>query len=420
MKFLLLIAKNVRRNPLRTSLTSLGTIVLVFVVTLVWSVLSFLDRETEAKSQNLKCIVTERWQMPSRLPFSYATALEDYAWQDPADKRPQGKLDNLMTWTFYGGTTDPVNRTPESVLFAIAMEPRKMLTMMEELDALPPDQKAPLQAAIGKMESNRRGIIVGPGRLKQMKLRIGDRFTITSYNYKGIDLEFEVMGEFPPVPRYDQTAVMNRDYLNDAFDAWPRSHNNQKHPMAERPLNLLWLRFPDAETFSKVATAITNSPDFSNPAVKCETLSSGVAAFLEAYRDLLFGMRWFLSPAILITLSLVISNAISISVRERRQELAVLKVLGFRPQQVMLLVLGEALLIGILSGALSSTVTFTYINYVMGGIKFPIAFFPAFVISSQSLWWGPAVGAGTALVGSFLPAWTARSVKVSEVFAKVA
>lgn len=420
MKFLLLIAKNVRRNPLRTILTSLGTIVLVFVVTLIWSVLSFLDQETEAKSQNLKCIVTERWQMPSRLPFSYATAMEDYAWQAPGDKRPQGKLDNLMTWTFYGGTTDPANRTPESVLFAIAMEPRKMLTMMEELDSLPPDQQERLQAVIGKMEQNRRGIIIGPGRLKQMKLRVGDRFTITSYNYKGIDLEFEVLGEFPPVPRYDQTAVMNRDYLNDALDAWPRAHNNQKHPMAERPLNLVWLRFPDQETFSRVAAAITTSPSFSNPAVKCETLSSGVAAFLEAYRDLLFGMRWFLSPAILVTLSLVIANAISISVRERRQELAVLKVLGFRPLQVLLLVLGEALLIGVVSGTLSSTLTFTYINYVMGGIKFPIAFFPAFVISSQSLWWGPAVGAGTALVGSFLPAWTARSVKVSEVFAKVA
>ena len=65
--------------------------------------------------------------------------------------------------------------------------------------------------------------------------------------------------------------------------------------------------------------------------MKCETASSGIATFLEAYRDLIWGMRWLLAPAILVTLSLVISNAISISVRERRMELAVLKVLGFRP-----------------------------------------------------------------------------------------
>ena len=55
----------------------------------------------------------------------------------------------------------------------------------------------------------------------------------------------------------------------------------------------------------------------------------------------------------------------------------------------------------------------------IGGIKFPIAFFPSFMIPAQAWLWGAAVGAGTAVVGSFLPAWSARSVKVSEVFSKV-
>ena len=47
-------------------------------------------------------------------------------------------------------------------------------------------------------------------------------------------------------------------------------------------------------------------------------------------------------------MSLVIANAISISVRERRTEMAVLKVLGFA-LQILRLVLGEALLLGVLS-----------------------------------------------------------------------
>jgi putative ABC transport system permease protein len=56
---------------------------------------------------------------------------------------------------------------------------------------------------------------------------------------------------------------------------------------------------------------------------------------------------------------------------------------------------------------------------VVGGINFPIAFFPRFFIPSDALWWGPLIGGGTALAGSFLPAWSARSVKVSEVFSKI-
>jgi hypothetical protein len=65
-------------------------------------------------------------------------------------------------------------------------------------------------------------------------------------------------------------------------------------------------------------------------------------SFLEGFRDLLWGMRWILAPGCLVSLSLVIANAISISVRERRTELAVLKVLGFRPYQILMLVLGES------------------------------------------------------------------------------
>ena len=159
---------------------------------------------------------------------------------------------------------------------------------------------------------------------------------------------------------------------------------------------------------------------FTSPAVKVETASSGVASFLDAYRDLLWGMRWLLVPAILVTMAMVISNAISISVRERRTEMAVLKVLGYGPNQILALVLGEALLIGVLSGTLSSGITYLLINNVMGGVKFPIAFFPAFFIPPDALWWGPTIGALTAFAGSVVPAWSARSVKVSEVFSKIA
>jgi len=131
-------------------------------------------------------------------------------------------------------------------------------------------------------------------------------------------------------------------------------------------------------------------------------------------------MRCLLAPAALATLSLVIANAISISVRERRMELAVLKVLGFRPYQILLLVLGEAVIIGTLSGLVSAGLTYFIINDVVGGFKFPLAFFGSFFIPAAALYWGAGMGALTALAGSIVPAWTARSVKVADVFAKVA
>ena len=62
--------------------------------------------------------------------------------------------------------------------------------------------------------------------------------------------------------------------------------------------------------------------------------ASGFTSFLEGFRDLVWGVRWLLAPACMFTVLLVIANAINISVRERRLELAVLKVLRFRPAHI--------------------------------------------------------------------------------------
>ena len=69
---------------------------------------------------------------------------------------------------------------------------------------------------------------------------------------------------------------------------------------------------------------------------------------------------------------------------------------------------------------ISAGLTYGIINWALGGIPFPIGFFARFMIPAAALWWGPAVGGLAALLGSFFPAWSARSVKVAEVFSKVA
>lgn len=419
MKYLLLVVETMRRNWLRTTLTSLGTMVMVFVVTLVLSILTFLDQATSEKSQNLKAIISERWQLPSQMPYAYASALSEGAPQNEGDHRVDPK--DSMTWSFYGGSTEKDLRlaTRESFLFAFALKPSALTTMMDELDSLVGTQKSEFADVVRKLEDNRQGIIVGKDRLAALDKQVGDKITLYGLNYKGIDLELEIVGLFPP-GRYDNSAAINCDYLNAALDAYPGTHAGQQHPLAEKSLNLVWLRLKDKEVFEKVSNQVLSSPSFSSPAVKVETASSGISTFLEAYRDLIWGMRYLLAPAILVTLSLVISNAISISVRERRMEFAVLKVLGFRPWQIMTLVLSEALSIGILSGVISAGLTFYIVNIYFGGLKFPIAFFGEFRIPWDAWWWGAAIGAGTAFAGSFIPAWSARSVRVSDVFAKIA
>src|SRR5262245_33043100 len=110
MRYLTLIFKNIRRNRLRTILTAMGTMFLVFVMTLVWTVLSFIDRQTTDRANNYKMIVTERNKVPSRLPRSYIEPLKQGAARTESDVKPT----DYMTWAFYGGTLEKGKMGPEN------------------------------------------------------------------------------------------------------------------------------------------------------------------------------------------------------------------------------------------------------------------------------------------------------------------
>lgn len=423
MNILILSLQNIRCNPVRTVLTSLGTMMLVVVITLVGTVLSTLDRVTTEKSTNIKAIVTEKWQIPSMMPYSYAAGLSAGAADpnDPDAVRPKDR--DSMTWGFFVGSTEsnPAKRGFENLFFSFIMDPEKARTMLDDIDDLTDEQARPLIEGIEKMKQLRNGVIIGEGRLEKMNKRIGDRITAYGRNYRDIDLELEIVGTFPKeAARYADSAIIARDFFETELDTYKAAHNNKPHAMADKSLSLVWLRVPDRNSFNKLTNQILTSPSFSNPPVKCETSSTGIAAFLDAYRDIIWGVRYLLAPACGLVLSLVILNAISISVRERRIEFAVLKVLGFLPWQILILVVMEALLVGAVSGLASSGLTLLIVNGVWGGLPFPIAFFPIFKVPVSCLWWGAGIGAVTAFLGSFPPALTACNVRVSDVFSRVA
>ena len=330
--------------------------------------------------------------------------------------------EDSMSWGFFVGSTEenPAKRSFENLFFAFIMEPEKARTMLDEVDTLSDEDAAPLLAAIQRMKDVPNGVIVGQERLEKMKKRVGDRITIFGRNYRDMNLELEIVGTFPKEPaRYADSSVISREYFNRQLDSYQRTHNNKPHPMAEKTLGLVWLRLKNRKAFNKVSEQILTSPSFTSPSVKIETSSTGIGGFLEAWRDIIWAMRTLMAPACMAVLSLVISNAISISVRERQMEFAVMKVLGFRPTQIAVMVLAEALIIGATFGFISAATTYAVINVYFGGLPFRIAFFPKFAVPLAALWWGPAMGAATAFFGSFGPSMSARNVKVSDVFARV-
>ena len=270
--------------------------------------------------------------------------------------------DDFMIWSFYGGTMDPNKRTLENMIFFFAMSPDSIVHMMDDLADFDPK-------LIQALKNNKQGCFLGIDKMKTANKRVGERFKLTSINYKDIDLEFEILGVLPD-GRYNQSAIMHIDYFNQSFDDYARK-KGVTHPLATRNLNLIWIRVNDREQFDKVGSIIENAAVLKDRPVKVETASSGISSFLDAYKDLLMALKYLVVPLMLIVMTMVMAVAISITVRERRMEMAVMKVLGYRPNQILLLVIGEALFVGGAVGIFGGAGDVRWIQWDVGRHTFP-------------------------------------------------
>jgi putative ABC transport system permease protein len=333
--------------------------------------------------------------------------------------RPANGDKDIMSWSFVLGTTDKVNPRKDTMVLLFALEPDKVLTMMDGLDELTGEERELLEKACQAMTDNPRAIVMSKSRLKSLNLQVGQKIKMHGMNYANLLFEFEIIGELPD-GKYEGVSFMNKEYLIKGLEAYERDREanpkGEKHPMMDKCINLIWVRLPNKQAFELLSAKVNDPARFNKVPIKLETASSGIGTWLGAFKDIFWGMKFILVPAMIGIMSLVVANAISISVRERRTEMAVLKVLGFQPRHVLLLVLGEALLVGFLGGGMSALLAYA----MLGSFKFQIMFFGAFFVPAKSIPYGMALGMAVSFAGSILPALSAKDVKVAEVFARVA
>ena len=420
--------RGLRRSMLRTSLTYLALFVLTLVLCLIYAVLYMIGNATTEKEANFKAIVTHKTVIPSQMPPGYYEEFKrvcieevpkEYAKNHPGEPPLVIRDADIMSWSFVLGTTDKVNMRKENMVFLFALEPDKVMTMMDGLDDLTGDEKELLEKACKAMVANPQAIVMSKSRLKALNLQVGQKLKLHGINYAGLFGEFEIIGELPE-GKYEGVSFMNKEYLIKGLEGYQRdtvaNPKGEVHPMMDKCINLIWVKLPNKEAFEILSAKVNDRAVFNKVPIKLETASSGIGTWLGAFKDIFWGIKFILVPAMIGIMSLVVANALSISVRERRTEMAVLKVLGFQPRHVVLLVLGEALLVGFLGGGMSALMAWG----LLGNVKFQIMFFGAFFVPLNALFYGPALGMAVSFAGCIGPAMAAKNVKVAEVFARTA
>jgi putative ABC transport system permease protein len=127
------------------------------------------------------------------------------------------------------------------------------------------------------------------------------------------------------------------------------------------------------------------------------------------------------SLVILVIMLLILGNTIAMGVRERTQEYAVLRAIGFLPRHVVIFVIGEAAALGAAGGLLALVLGVPFINRgVARYLEENMAgFFPFFRVAPQDMSLAMFLSVLLAVLASLLPAARASQLQVTDALRKL-
>ena len=385
MKFLPLIFANLRRKWWRTLFTLLAIVVAFSLYGVLMSVRVALDQGVAAANAD-RLIVRQKVSLIQPLPLAYQSRLE--------------KIDGVVAVAhanWFGGIyQDPKNFFPQ-----IVVDPEQYLKLFPEF-VLPDAEKKAWFA-------DRTGAIVGRSTAKRFGFKVGDRVPIQgTFNRKaeGPNVwEFTIDGIYDGGAENTDTSqfLFHFDYLNEA-KAGPKDL-----------VGWYVVRISDPAKASEISDRIDAT--FANS--EYETKTATEQAFAQSFADQIGNIAAIVTAivtAVFFTLLLVAGNTMAQSVRERTNELAVLKTLGFRNGRVMGLVLAESLVLAALGGGLGLLIA----RPVVAGLAVALRqFLPVLYLPGQAVALGAVFVLLLGLAAGVLPAMTAMRLRIVDALRKV-
>jgi putative ABC transport system permease protein len=257
---------------------------------------------------------------------------------------------------------------------------------------------------------DRRGAIVGVALARQFGWKVGDHITLEGTTFAG-EWEFSVDGIYTVKRRsVDELSMFfHWSYLNDSLPTQLREQVG-------------WIS-------SKVASAreapiVAKRIDDVFESRETQTLSMSERAVNNSFMGMastLLDAIQIVSLVILVIMLLILGNTIAMGVRERTQEYAVLRAIGFLPRHVVIFVLGEATALASAGGLLAVALGVPFIN---GGVARYLeenmaGFFPFFRLAVRDMLLALVLSGVLAVLAALLPALRASRLQVTDALRKL-
>jgi putative ABC transport system permease protein len=379
MKYLYLIFSSLKRKKLRTGLTVLSIMVAFILFGYLTAIRQAFDAGVDVAGAD-RLIVRHKVSLIQLLPQSYEAKIE----------RIDG-VDNAVHSTWFGG----IYQEAKNFFAQMPMVPEELFDMYPEY-IISDEQKA------AWMET-RSGALVGRGLMDRFGWKLGDRIPInaTIWGKKdgGRTWEFDLVGVYDGAEKGTDTSQFFFRY--DFFD--------ETRAGGEGQVGWYTVRISDPDRATEVAAAI--DAEFANSAQ--ETKTEGEGAFVQAFANQIGNIGFIIMSimsAVFFTILLVAGNTMAYTVRERTNELAVLKAIGFTDRGVLALILGESLALTFVGGVFGLGLAWLLVSMgdPTGGS------FPVFYLPDSILLMGLLLIAAMAFIAGIIPALQAQKLQIAD------
>jgi putative ABC transport system permease protein len=381
MKFLPIVWRNLLRRKFRTIFT-VGAIFFAFLLFgVLMAIRAAFSMGIDMAGVN-RLMVMDKVSIINPLPASY----------EPRIKQVEGITD-ITHANWFGGYYQDVRNQ----FATFAVDPESWLRVYSREYDLPDDQKKAFFA-------DRTAAIVGSDTAKKYGFKLGQRVPINGTIYRRPDggpWEFTIAGIYDSkIKGSDKTQlVFNYQFLRETIPE--RSGFRDRYN---------WYVFtiadPDraAEVAAKVDSMFANSPS----ETKTDTEKAFVAGWAKQVGDIGQIMMWIVAMA-MFTILLVAGNTMAQAIRERTNELAVLKTLGFSEGRILSMVLLESVVIAVVGGGLGLALSFAIITATGDPTH---GMLPAFFFPTPALLGGIMLVVVLGIAAGILPAWQASRLRI--------
>jgi len=299
------ILRNALRNKRRATLSVLSVAASLFLLVTLQSVLHEMTVPPSDVGAALRVIVRSKISLANPLPARQRAIIE----------RIPG-VEAVSPFSWFGGKY----KDDEQMRFAqFGVDPKVLPILSPESRLTPQEYEA--------WAANRTACIVGRLTADLRKIKVGDRIPFTSTIYP-CTLELTVAGIYSGTVD-DANVFFHHKYLDEACGD-------------DGMVGTWWVKVRSIDQMQPVVAAINKAFENTSAEVRAETERAFQLSFISMMGDTRKFIGW-ICAAVGLALLFVTASTMSMTIRERMRELAILKAVGYRLRELLLFILAESL-----------------------------------------------------------------------------